>query len=191
MGKAYRTPAADATVRPTRRIRRCSTGPRSSRPSRSGLLPRIVRGDDARSDLGAGCATGEDVYCLAIAVTEYLGDRAARVPIQAGTDVDEGAIERARRGRYAADLVGADPGAPAALLPEDRGGIRGQRRPPGSVCVRETRPHPRSTVRERGPAELPACSRGSSPRPDERGPLAAPRVSPRGLLTGPAEATPA
>jgi two-component system CheB/CheR fusion protein len=51
------------------------------------------------------------VYSLAISLVEYLGDRATRVPILIfGTDVDDDAIRRARRGRYsewgAGDCVG-------------------------------------------------------------------------------------
>ena len=48
-----------------------------------------------------GCASGEEVYSLAIALTEYLGDRTSPLAIQIfGTDVSEVAIERARAARY-------------------------------------------------------------------------------------------
>ena len=48
-----------------------------------------------------GCATGEEVYSLAIALTEYLGERTSTLAIQIfGTDVSEVAIERARAARY-------------------------------------------------------------------------------------------
>jgi two-component system CheB/CheR fusion protein len=48
-----------------------------------------------------GCSTGEEVYSLAIALLEFLGDRASSTPIQAfGTDISEAAIEKARSGTY-------------------------------------------------------------------------------------------
>jgi PAS domain S-box-containing protein len=44
-----------------------------------------------------GCATGEEVYSIAICLLEYLGDRAADHEIQIfATDIDAGAIGRAR-----------------------------------------------------------------------------------------------
>ena len=48
-----------------------------------------------------GCATGEEVYSLAISLIEFLGDKITQVPIQIfGTDISEEAIEKARTGKY-------------------------------------------------------------------------------------------
>ena len=48
-----------------------------------------------------GCATGEEVYSLAMALLEFLGERHADFPIQMfGTDVSEAVIARARAGFY-------------------------------------------------------------------------------------------
>lgn len=48
-----------------------------------------------------GCATGEEVYSIAMALMEYLGERLAPEGIQIfGTDVSEAAIEKARAGVY-------------------------------------------------------------------------------------------
>ena len=48
-----------------------------------------------------GCASGEEVYSIAMALVEYLGDRLAPAGIQIfGTDVSEAAIEKARAGAY-------------------------------------------------------------------------------------------
>ena len=48
-----------------------------------------------------GCASGEEVYSIAIALLEYLGERSSATPLQIfGTDVSEPAIERARAGTY-------------------------------------------------------------------------------------------
>ena len=48
-----------------------------------------------------GCASGEETYSVAIALIEYLGERASRIPIQFfGTDVSESSIAKARAGAY-------------------------------------------------------------------------------------------
>ena len=48
-----------------------------------------------------GCATGEEVYSIAIALVEFLGEHASSMGIQIfGTDVSESAIEKARAGSY-------------------------------------------------------------------------------------------
>jgi two-component system, chemotaxis family, CheB/CheR fusion protein len=53
-----------------------------------------------------GCATGEEAYSIAIAMIEYLGERAIGTRIQIfGTDIDAKAIEKARAGVFADPLV--------------------------------------------------------------------------------------
>jgi two-component system, chemotaxis family, CheB/CheR fusion protein len=48
-----------------------------------------------------GCASGEEVYSIAIALMEYLGDRPAPAGIQIfGTDVSDAALDKARAGAY-------------------------------------------------------------------------------------------
>lgn len=55
-----------------------------------------------------GCSTGEEVYSIAICLLEYLGNPAGGVRIQIfATDIDEPAIEKARAGVYAENIVGA------------------------------------------------------------------------------------
>ena len=49
-----------------------------------------------------GCSTGEEVYSIAICLFEFLGDMASNTAIQFfATDLDEEAVEKARRGVYA------------------------------------------------------------------------------------------
>lgn len=49
----------------------------------------------------AGCSTGEEVYSIAIALFESLGDLATNMPIQFfATDLDEQVIDKARSGIY-------------------------------------------------------------------------------------------
>lgn len=72
-------------------------------------LPRFasVRGDDEPIRVWVpGCASGEEVYSLAIALMEYLGNRSIHRTIQIfGTDVSEEALETARRGRYIENIA--------------------------------------------------------------------------------------
>jgi len=59
-----------------------------------------------------GCSTGEEVYSIAICLFEFLGDMAANTAIQFfATDLDDEAVEKARRGIYAptiAEVVSAN-----------------------------------------------------------------------------------
>lgn len=53
-----------------------------------------------------GCSTGEEAYSIAIALLEYLGERAATTPVQIfATDIDEIAINKAREGIYPENIV--------------------------------------------------------------------------------------
>ncbi len=52
-----------------------------------------------------GCATGEEVYSLAISILEALGPRAPKMNIQIfGTDLSESTIEHARTGIYSGTI---------------------------------------------------------------------------------------
>ena len=58
----------------------------------------------------AGCSTGEEAYSIAILVKEYLEKSQFRYPVQVqifATDLDPGAIEKARKGQYYSNM-GAD-----------------------------------------------------------------------------------
>jgi two-component system, chemotaxis family, CheB/CheR fusion protein len=64
------------------------------------LLKRLRTGDSFRAWV-AGCSTGEEVYSLAILVAEHFGQRIAEFDIKIyATDVDDSALEAARRGEY-------------------------------------------------------------------------------------------
>jgi two-component system CheB/CheR fusion protein len=68
------------------------------------LLPALRRNNFRRSELRVwvpGCATGEEVYSLAICILETFGKRAAEIRIQIfGTDLSEAMIDHARAGVY-------------------------------------------------------------------------------------------
>lgn len=52
-----------------------------------------------------GCATGEEVYSIAIILTEFLAGRSSVAPIQIfGTDLSETAIRQARAGEYLSNI---------------------------------------------------------------------------------------
>lgn len=58
----------------------------------------------------AGCATGEEVYSIAILLSEALDERKSPVKLQVfGTDLDANAISVARAGRYREPLQGLSP----------------------------------------------------------------------------------
>lgn len=53
-----------------------------------------------------GCASGEEVYSIAICLMEYLGERATSTRVQIfGTDVSADALETARTGRYIENIA--------------------------------------------------------------------------------------
>lgn len=74
------------------------------------VLPRLVReAREAGRSLrmwSAGCATGEEAYSLAIALAEVLGGDFGTFEARIfATDIDEGAIDFARRGIYSPSSV--------------------------------------------------------------------------------------
>ncbi len=76
---------------------------------RSQILPRVAAGRAPGSSLRAwvpACATGEEVYSLGICIREFLEERGLDLKVQLfGTDVDETAIDTARRGRYPRNIA--------------------------------------------------------------------------------------
>jgi two-component system, chemotaxis family, CheB/CheR fusion protein len=53
------------------------------------------------------CASGEETYSVAIALLEFLGDKASQIHIQFfGTDISEASVSRARSGLYPENIQG-------------------------------------------------------------------------------------
>jgi two-component system CheB/CheR fusion protein len=73
------------------------------------VFPAIVRNRVRQEPIRIwvpGCSSGEEVYSLAIALLEYLGDNAGSTPIQIfGTDVSNTALEKARSGIYIENIA--------------------------------------------------------------------------------------
>jgi two-component system CheB/CheR fusion protein len=73
------------------------------------VIPRLFEGKHADGAVRAwvpGCATGEEVYSLAILLREHLDRRTGPPRVQVfGTDIDEAAISTARIGRYPTTLL--------------------------------------------------------------------------------------
>ena len=70
-----------------------------------GLLKRIKPGHSFRA-WSAGCASGEEPYSIAILLAEYFGARIQDYDIKIyATDIDEEALNTARRGEYSQDTV--------------------------------------------------------------------------------------
>jgi two-component system, chemotaxis family, CheB/CheR fusion protein len=74
------------------------------------FLPALLKSKrkDRRETLRAwvpGCATGEEVYSLAISILETLGQHSSKLNIQIfGTDLSESTIEHARAGIYSSAI---------------------------------------------------------------------------------------
>lgn len=68
------------------------------------VFPRLVKGRAPGLPIRIwtpACASGEETYSVAIALLEYLGDRASKIPIQFfGTDVSDATVTKARGGSY-------------------------------------------------------------------------------------------
>ena len=75
----------------------------------SKIFPYLCEGRSPKEPLRIwvpGCATGEEVYSIAMMLVEYLGNRLSAYRIQIfGSDVSEGAIEKARAGLYLNSVV--------------------------------------------------------------------------------------
>ncbi len=75
------------------------------------MFPRFIDGRDADEPIRIwvpACSTGEEVYSIAIALTEFLEEKELAFPVQIfGTDVSERSIDRARLGIYDASSIEA------------------------------------------------------------------------------------
>jgi two-component system, chemotaxis family, CheB/CheR fusion protein len=74
------------------------------------VFPALLKGRPANSPIriwAPGCSSGEEPYSLAIALLEFLGDKASSQPIQLfGSDVSENSINKARSGLYPENIQG-------------------------------------------------------------------------------------
>ncbi len=68
------------------------------------VFPRLIKGKSAEDSIRIwvpGCSTGEEVFSLAMALMEFLGDRKVNLAAQIfGTDINESALEKARAGLF-------------------------------------------------------------------------------------------
>jgi two-component system CheB/CheR fusion protein len=93
------------------------------------IVPRLVSGKEPDASIrvwSVGCASGEETYTLAMVLCEALGLEQFRTRVTAyGTDVDEEALARARRGWYSAAALEAVPEAlrDRYFEPRARGGM--------------------------------------------------------------------
>ena len=74
------------------------------------VFPNILEHRTADSPIRIwtpGCASGEETYSVAIALLEFLGDKASQFLVQFfGTDVSEASITKARSGSYPENIQG-------------------------------------------------------------------------------------
>ena len=68
------------------------------------VFPEITRNRGPQAPIRIwvpGCSTGEEAYSVAISLVEFLGKKAAKIPVQIfATDLSDRAINNARTGRY-------------------------------------------------------------------------------------------
>jgi two-component system, chemotaxis family, CheB/CheR fusion protein len=80
---------------------------------RTKIFPALIKDRDQNSTIRiwvAGCATGEEVYSLAMCLTDFLDHEKARFPIQIfGTDISDQAIDQARSGLYRESSIATVP----------------------------------------------------------------------------------
>ena len=73
------------------------------------VFPRLIGEQDTPAPIRIwvpGCASGEEVYSIAICLLEYLDERVSSTQIQFfGTDVSADALETARAGRYIENIA--------------------------------------------------------------------------------------
>lgn len=72
------------------------------------IFPRLMSKSSPQRNLRIwvpACSTGEEVYSIAICLTEFLSEQRKSMPIQIfGTDISDNAIESARAGLYSYDI---------------------------------------------------------------------------------------
>lgn len=77
---------------------------------KANVFPHIIKNhlpDTSIRIWTPGCASGEEAYSVAIALLEYLGDKASQFHIQFfGTDVSESSVTKARSGVYQENILG-------------------------------------------------------------------------------------
>lgn len=68
------------------------------------IFPRLIKNRSTKEPIRVwvpGCATGEEVYSIAISLFEFLAENSLNIPVQIfGTDISKTAIEKARVGAY-------------------------------------------------------------------------------------------
>lgn len=78
--------------------------PESFEVLKARVFPRLVQDRPANATIRVwvpGCATGEEAYSILIALREFQADAGTAFPVQVfASDVNEGALEKARSGTY-------------------------------------------------------------------------------------------
>nr|WP_138934682.1 CheR family methyltransferase [Roseovarius arcticus] len=73
------------------------------------VIPKLCENRDAKNPVRIwvpACTTGEEVYSLAILISEHLEDNSIAAPVQIfATDIDDPALSVARQGRYPEQLL--------------------------------------------------------------------------------------
>jgi two-component system CheB/CheR fusion protein len=103
------------------------------------IFPRIVEhraADEPVRIWVVGSSTGEEAYSIAMAFSEFVGERAKHIPVQIfATDLNERSIERARAGLYSKNIAeDVSPDRLRRFFTEAEGGYRISK-PIRDMCV--------------------------------------------------------
>ncbi len=96
---------------------------------KSEVFPNVLKHRQPDSTIRVwtpACSSGEETYSVAIALLEFLGDRAQEIPIQVfGTDISEPSVGKARAAWYPENILGdVSPERLARFFTKSDGGYR-------------------------------------------------------------------
>lgn len=85
--------------------------PETFKALKTEVFPRLMKNRAAGAPIRVwvpGCSTGEEAYSIAIALSEFLGEKAGHTPVQIfASDISETAILKARLAEYPESISGA------------------------------------------------------------------------------------
>ena len=124
------------------------------------VFPALIRKTPADRSVRIwvpGCSTGEEAYSIAICFLEAAEHMRSRVPLQVfATDINEAAIEKARRGMYIENIsADVSPERLARFFVREGKDYHVSRKLRDLCIFSRTRPAERPSVLANGPGQLP------------------------------------
>ncbi len=124
------------------------------------VVPLLVKDRSADAPVRVwvpGCATGEEVYSIAMCLLERTAEMPRTPSLQIfATDLSEGALVKAREGTYLENIArDVSPERLARFFSKVGGHYQIEQGHPRDVCLRAARPDPRPALLPHGPHQLP------------------------------------